>query len=164
MGNWGSENFAGTSGGSLQQVIDQFPSKLKQAMFAAASRGPIARRTWNNCAMNAAGFEVGTTKEVRSLATAAEAFSIPESLVQRFITIWDGMIGTDEDCTQKLRASIEESGLFTEPHEKKHGAVRVVSVKVFEQKLADFHEAIENFQVPDEDVALDILDGTLAGV
>lgn len=164
MGNWGSENFGTTiSGGSLQAVIDQFPASLKQAMFAAASRGPIKRQTWNNCAMNAAGFEVGKKNEVRSLQSASQAFGIPESLVSRFISIWDGMYGTDEDCTQTLRSRIEDSGLFTEPGDKER-KTRIVSVTVFKQKLADFHEAIDTFQVPDEDVALDILDGSLAGV
>lgn len=165
MSNWGSDNFAGTpSSTSLQSVINEFPVKLKQAMFAATSRGPIMRKTWTGCAMNAAGFEVGKKDEVKSFQAAAEAFGISQSLVSRFIQKWDTMYGTDEECTTRLREMITESGLFTEPGEQGHKAARIVSVKVFKQKLEELNEAIDNFQVPDEDVALDILDGTLAGV
>jgi hypothetical protein len=165
MGNWGSDNFAGstTTNGGLQGVIDQFPAGLKQAMFAAASRTTIKRKNWNGCAMNAAGIEVGKSDSVKSLEAAAEAFHISTDLVQKFISRWDAMMGTDEECTQKLREMIEKAGLFNEPGSKKHEA-RIVSVTVYKQLRAELDELIETHQVPDEDVALSVLDGSLAGV
>jgi hypothetical protein len=163
VGNWGSENFTGSTSGSLQEVIDQFPVGLKQAMFAAASRTTIKRRNWNGCAMNAAGFEVGKSDSVQSISSAADAFNVSHDLVQRFITRWDSMTGTDEECTQKLRGMIEESGLFTEPASKKRGS-RVVSVTVYKQLREELEGLIERNEVPDEDIAVSILDGTLAGV
>lgn len=147
----------------MQEVIDQFPVSLKQAMFAATSRTTIKRRTWNGCAMNAAGIEVGKSDSVQSFDAAAEAFGISPDLVTRFVSRWDSMYGTDEECTQKLRSMIEESGLFTEPSSKKH-ATRVVSVTVYKQLREELEGLIERNEVPDEDIAVSILDGSLAGV
>ena len=69
MGNWGVDSVLGnvTSPDTLQQIIEEFPSGLKQAMFAAASRDTIRRGTWNGCAMNAAGFQVGKLGSVSSV-------------------------------------------------------------------------------------------------
>lgn len=164
-GNWGSENFAGTFGDSdLQSVINEFPVGLKQAMFAAASRTTIKRKTWNNCAMNAAGFEVGKQGSVQSLRAASETFGIPESLVSRFIQKWDKLQGTDEDCTIKLREMIERSGLFNEPEVPGKKPTRIVSVTVYKQLREELDILIEQNEVPDEDMAVSILDGSLAGV
>ena len=165
-GQWGASEFATSTStpSSLQSVVDQFPSKLKQAMLAAASRQLIRRRNWNGCAMNAAGFEVGKTDSVQNISSAAEAFGVSSDLVSKFIQIWDGLWGTDEECTETLRNTIIKAGLFNEPETGKRKATRIVSVTVFKQKMAEYEDKFENFQIPDEDVALDILDGTLAGV
>ena len=148
----------------MQEIIDQFPVGLKQAMFAAASRTTIKRRSWNGCAMNAAGFEVGKSDSVQSISSAADAFNVSGELVSRFISRWDTMTGTDEECTQKLRSMIEESGLFTDPSSSKKHATRVVSVTVYKQLREELEGLIERNEVPDEDIAVSILDGSLAGV
>jgi hypothetical protein len=158
MGNWGLD-----VSDNLESIVNQFPPKLKQAMFAAASRGSLRRGTWNHCAFNAAGFEVGKLGEVRSLQSAAEAFDVTPILVKKFIRYWDHMTGTKEEVTIQLREAIEKVGLFT-----KSGASRIVWIKAFEQdekaKREEFDQLMELNQIPDEDMASSILDGSLAGV
>lgn len=159
MGNWGSDLFGKKDAAptNLQETIDKFPPSLKQAMFAAASRTTIRRQTWNGCAMNAAGIEVGKNNQVQSLETAAAAFGISSDLVDSFIKRWDILDGSDEECTQLLRNMIEKAGLFRKPGS--------FNIRVFEQKKRDeFEHLFTTHQVPDEDIALDILDGSLAGV
>jgi hypothetical protein len=159
VGNWGSDLFGkkDTEPRNLQEILDKFPPKLKQAMFAAASRTTIKRATWNGCALNAAGFEVGKANEVNCLENAAAAFDVPYELVQKFITEWDGMYGTDEECTQRLREMIEKAGLFRKPG--------TFNLRVFEAtRREEFDHLFKNNMVPDESVAISILDGSLAGV
>ena len=159
MGNWGSDLFGkkDTVPSDLQGIIDRFPPKLKQAMFAAASRTTIMRSTWTGCALNAAGFEVGKANEVNSLENAAAAFDVPFLLVQAFIAEWDSMYGTDEECTQNLRSMIEKAGLFRKPN--------TFYIKAFEAtRREEFDHLFKNNLVPDESVAVSILDGSLAGV
>lgn len=158
MRNWQQE-----ATDNFHVMFKDFPPKLKQAMFAAAKRQVIHRRTWDGCALNAAGFEVGTLKNVESLETAAEAFNIPQTLVAKFINYWDSLPGHDEECTELLRNSLLKAGLFTEAGKHKHLS-RIVSEKIWEQQMDEFNNSFDNFQIPDEDVALSILDGSLAGV
>ena len=164
-GNWGSQNFGGSYDdrqNSLQGVIELFPPRLKQAMFAAASRTTIKRRNWNGCAMNAAGIEIGKADSVQSFDSAAQAFGIPPSLVENFVERWDRLDGTDEECTQHLRTMIEKAGLFSKPGKGRRGApIQVFTSSKLRKK---FDTMVEHHIVPDEDVALSILDGSLAGV
>jgi len=159
VGNWGSDLFGkkDIAPSNLQGVIDKFPPKLKQAMFAAASRTTIMRSTWTGCALNAAGFEVGKANEVRSLESAASSFDVPETLIEEFINRWDRLHGTDEECTQLLREMIEKAGLFRKPN--------TFYIKAFEAtRREEFNHLFKNNLVPDESVAVSILDGSLAGV
>lgn len=170
MGNWGSENFntqrpeidyairTNPDVKNLFRLINSHPINLKQAMFAAASRGNVARKTWIGCAFNQAGDNVN--KNVNSTASAMEAFGISEQEVEWFITIWDNLEGTDEECSHLLMGLIDKAGLFRLPGER----ANVVSTQVWEQKLSEFEALMEANQVPDEDIALSILDGSLAGV
>lgn len=165
MGNWGSDNFLGNKVGasSLEGIINEFPSGLKQAMFAAASTKVIKRQTWDGCALNAAGFEVGKNNQVSSISTAAQAFGITQSQVGIFIRCWDSLPGTDEECTIKLREMIEKAGLFTEPGQK---PPRIIRVKVYENQQKKLREQFDTLMemnaVPDTDVALDLLVGASA--
>jgi hypothetical protein len=160
VGNWGSDNFLGNkvSPSTLEEVIEGFPSGLKQAMFAAASNKVIRRGTWTGCAMNAAGMEVGKKDSVQSIEEAAEAFKVTKAQVQLFIRCWDSLEGSDEYCTTFLRNSIEKAGLFTEPG---HKAPRIIRVKVYEdqqKKLREqFDTLMEANMIPDKELALEIL-------
>jgi hypothetical protein len=166
MGVWGSENFSDKykvshSAGTFEDIISQFPSGLKQAMFAAASRTTIARSTWNGCALNAAGMEIGRANDVRSFDTAAKAFNITPALAQMFVHAWDKMHGTDTECTAILRDTITKVGLFSEPGQK---PPRIIKKKVFESQQAQLHKQfqtlMESNSVPDTDVALELLVGS----
>src|SRR5689334_14400274 len=85
ISNWGSGNFRvfrdHTKGVSLCDTIENFPSGLKQAMFAAASTRLIKRKTWNGCAFNAAGVEVGKNDSVQSIDVAAKTFGVTQAAV-----------------------------------------------------------------------------------
>jgi hypothetical protein len=162
MGNWGSENFTvlgnSVKPGKLEEIIEEFPSGLKQAMFAAASHGIIKRHTWNGCALNAAGIEVGSPKEVRSFLTAAKAFNITASQAKLFVAFWDAMPGSDEHCTNFLRETIEKVGLFSEPGQK---PPRILKKKVYESQQTQLRNQFETLmaanQVPDVEFALELL-------
>lgn len=165
MGVWGSDGFTDRyhrqhTPEVLEDIIQEFPSGLKQAMFAAASRTTIARNTWNGCALNAAGIEVGKSENISSFAAASKAFGITQALAQMFVHCWDNMKGTDEECTQILRDTITKVGLFVEPG---HKPPRVIKKKVFESQQAQlqkqFEALMESNSVPDTDVAMDLLVG-----
>jgi hypothetical protein len=166
MGVWGSENFTDTykishSPQTFEDIISQFPSGLKQAMFAAASHTTIARSTWNGCALNAAGMEVGKQDDVRSFEAAAKAFNITYALAKMFVVAWDSMRGSDVECTGILRDTIEKVGLFSEPGDK---PPRIIRRKVYESQQAQLHKQfqtlMESNSVPDTDVALELLVGS----
>ena len=145
VSNWGSGNFnksyfSHTKGVSLCNTVEQFPSGLKQAMFAAASRGPIMRGTWNGCAFNAAGMEVGKQDSVTSFAVAADTFKCAIAQVKQFIILWDSMPGTNEHCTEVLRTCIEKAGLFSEPGQK---APRIIKLKVYEDQQKKMREQFD---------------------
>jgi hypothetical protein len=164
VGNWGSDGMSRTLYNrnqleTLEDSLNEFPAKLKQAMFSAASRGTLKRRTWNNCAFNGAGTEI-EDYGVRSVDLAAKAFNITPARVTVFIRAWDKLPGTDEYCTQTLRMLIEKVGLFTEPGERQP---RIMVRKVYEnqqKKLRDQFETIMTANlIPDEDIALSVLVG-----
>ena len=163
MGNWSSDGFKkskliGTTPGerTLQDLIGEFPVTLKQAMFSAASHGPIRRGTWTNCALNAAGVELN--KAVASTETAEKVFGITQAQASLFISCWDRMAGSDEECTTKLREMIEQEGLFRNPGEK---VPRIIRVKVYEdqqKKLREqFDTLMEANMIPDTELALELL-------
>jgi hypothetical protein len=161
MGNWGAENFHQNNSKTLEGIIAEFPSGLKQAMFAAASTRVIKRMTWNGCALNAAGMEIGRNDSVKSLEKAAETFGITKAQAGIFIRNWDTLEGTDEEATQHLRFLLEKVGLFSEPGQRPPKFV--VRKKVYEnqqKKLREeFDSLMEANEVPDVDLALDILVG-----
>jgi hypothetical protein len=164
VGNWGHDSFGKprSKDEEFQDIVDKFPQGLKQAMFAAASRTTIKRSTWTGCALNAAGFEVGKADNVNSLEAAAETFNVPYDVVLYFISYWDQLPGTDEECTLKLRGMIEKAGLFKGPRTRRRA--RVVSLKVFESRAekklrSEFDSLVEDNMVPNTELAHSILVG-----
>ena len=172
MGNWGSDLFRSNSNPAINRIIkdspgianfyktidDNFSSGLKQAMFAAASRGNIARGTWVGCAFNKAGNEV--SQSVASTESAMEAFGLTEIQVRDFIIKWDSLEGTDKACTKLLQGLLEKSGLFRSSGDSR---ANVFARKVFvsQDKLwKEFDGLMKTHQVPHEDVAHSILVGT----
>jgi hypothetical protein len=161
VGNWGSNYFGGSRSQDqvFQDVVDKFPSGLKQAIFAATSRTTIKRRTWDGCALNAAGFEVGKQGSVDNMAAASATFGVSQGLVATFIDHWDHLPGTDEVCTQKLRTMIETAGLFSGPRTKRR--TRTVQSRVYKEQQRvlreQFDVLVENNMIPDEELALEIL-------
>jgi hypothetical protein len=123
----------------LYNVIRPLNPETKKAMFAAATHNMIKRGTWNGCAFNAGGLEVGDAS-ISSYAKAAEVFNLPEVAVANFIRVWDQLKGTDEECTQLLREAIEKVGIYTEPNAKR--ATRIERKIVF-KSLATQLEEIE---------------------
>lgn len=166
ISNWGDKkhyyrkSYNPTRGVSLCDTIENFPSKLKQAMFAAASRGVIKRGTWNGCAFNAAGMEVGHGKAVNSFEKAARTFGVTTASVEQFIGIWDSMKGTDEDCTQTLRTCIEKAGLFIEPGQK---APRIIRVKVYEDQQKKMREQFDTLMEANMIEGADLMEDLLVG-
>lgn len=160
MGNWGSFE--------LEDLIAEFPVRLKQAMYAAANKGTIRRGTWDHCALNAAdkmmklgveNFSRGQTPDfVHSTKMASQAFGITNAQASHFIRIWDSRGGTDEQCTEYLKECILKAGLFTEPGSK---LPRIVTKRVYtseETKVQEeFFRMMEANEVPDIDVAIDLL-------
>jgi len=93
----------------LVPVVRPLTYRSRQAMYAAANAGRLKRRTWNGCAFNGAGTQVGEL--VRSPGDAAFVFGTTPPVVRRFIRVWDGLRGSDQHCTQLLREALEEVGL-----------------------------------------------------
>lgn len=158
-GNWGSENFVGSKTPELlEQLIAEFPPKLKQAMYAAANTGNINRGTWNHCALNAAGKDEMFGKQVSSVQAASRTFGITVAQANNFIKMWDMREGTDEECTTWLKNTILDIGLFSEPGKL---MPRIVKKRVFtseETRLKEeFDKLVENLEVPDTDVAFEFL-------
>lgn len=121
MGIWAPDGFSkkGSEPASLRQSIETLTPKAKQAFFAAASHKVIRRGTWDGCAFNAGGIEVGDGT-VSSIKTAAITFEMEPQEVRSFIQYWDrSNYSSDEEATQALRTMIEEVGLFSEPVGKK---------------------------------------------
>ena len=94
----------------LVPVVRPLPVRARQAMYAAAEKDLIARKTWNGCAWNAAG-KIAGVNHVSSYEAAANVFECDVALVERFISKWDGLKGSDARCTALLKAAIEEVGI-----------------------------------------------------
>lgn len=97
----------------LTDVVRDLPPGARRAMYAAANRGLLSRGSWNGCAFNRAGREVG--RSVWSVAQAARVLETNEATVRHFIRKWDRLRGSDASCTQLLREALEEAGLFESP-------------------------------------------------
>jgi len=149
--NWGESNFRQRND-SFEGIVQMLPPNVKQAMYAAANRGIIRRGTWNGCAFNAGSIEIANGREdclAVSTVSAAKFFGISEDLVQRFITRWDSLQGTDTQCTEQLKAAILEAGLFSDPDEPKGRRIMRQTVwKSEETRLREkFEELVEGLDL-----------------
>lgn len=157
MGEWAPDGFGNKGNGpaSLRQSIERLTPKAKQAFFAAASHTVIRRGTWNGCAFNAGGIEVGD-QTISSSKRAAELFEMETKDVNSFIRYWDSSkYGTDEKATQALRTMIEEVGLFSEPVGNKKFAggtfVKVVHESDETKMRQEFDKMVSDLDDPEVD-------------
>jgi hypothetical protein len=93
----------------LVPVVRPLSPIARQALLQAANRGVLRRGSWQGCAFNIAGAEVGTP--VRSRGEAACAFSTSPEDVRRFIEVWDGIWGSNRYCTALLRNALVHVGM-----------------------------------------------------
>lgn len=95
----------------LKSIIEQFPVKLKKALYAAAKTGHVKSGTWNGCAFNKAGKQVGIS--ISSSNRAAGVFNIQEDLVTQFIRRWDSInLGSAKRADLLMRV-LENIGITT---------------------------------------------------
>lgn len=160
MSQWGSKNFnTKPFGVGLQDIVADFPSGLKQAMYAAANKGSLKRGTWNNCAFDAAANN--TLRQAGNpLYKAAEMFKVSPAMVSTFINHWDRMVGSDEECTQKLRDAIEQAGLFSEPGQK---PPRIIKMKVYEDQQKKLREQFDSLMEANMIEGTDVMEELLCG-
>lgn len=147
-------NGGGAYVSTLEQAVAKLNPKAKQAMFSAATHGLIKRGTWNGCAFNAGGIEIGN-KHVSTIEAAAEAFGCSRQVVSDFICVWDQLPGTDTSATAQLRETIERVGLFSEPSTAKKlvGIVRSRVYTSWETKMREEFDAT-NEAAPVEGAAI----------
>jgi hypothetical protein len=157
--NWyGAElhnlNFTPAKGG-LEAAVMCLPPAAKQAFYSAAMRkGIIHRSTWNGCAFNAGGVEVGING-ITSHQKAAEAFGCTTAVVSKFIQAWDNSPYTsDEAATRGLLELLEKVGIFSDPDQPK--VVRIYRKVIVEGNMTDA-ELLKDFQaeIADLDAVID---------
>lgn len=129
----------------LVSVVRDLPPNAKKAMYAAAEKGLIARRTWNGCAWNAAS-KIATSGRVsaNSYTSAADVFGCSPEVVQRFISVWDNLSGTDKRCTALLKDAIDQSGISTEENLNK--AVKVLRGFAYKSLDTQFKEQLADVE------------------
>lgn len=158
---------------TLEEAIAELNDAARQAFYTAASKRTIKRGTWNGCAFNAAGEEVGQV--VRSTVTAAKAFGVSPTVVSNFISAWDSSTSrfkTDEEATAFLIKCIDEAGLhkdaieeeklkqtgsFSTGYKRLKKVFRVTVYESLETKMKKFEEQFENDTVPHTDLAEQLL-------
>lgn len=128
-----------TNANPLVSVVRPLPPTARQAMFAAAEKDLIMRKTWDGCAWNAAAQEAAGVN-ARSFEAAADVFGCSPHQVESFIRVWDSLKGTDESCTKLLKEAIEQVGLNTEVGVNK--AVRVIRGYAYKSLDTQFKEEL----------------------
>lgn len=146
---WGAGELGTAS--TLEHVVSKLNPKTKQAMYAAANKGLIRRGSWDGCAFNAGGMEVGAT--VRTSHTAAATFNLPVETVSNFIKVWDGLPGSDEEATEALKEAILKAGLFAEANESSGRRIlRETVYKSYETKMREkFEEMVQGLDIEDSE-------------
>lgn len=125
----------------LVSVVRPLPVSARQAMYAAAEKGLIVRRSWNGCAWNAASLiETKGKVNAQSFESAADVFGCSPHLVRAFIQVWDSLKGSDEKCTATLKDAIDQVGLSTEEGVNK--AVRVIRGYAYKSLDTQFKEQL----------------------
>lgn len=89
------------SGNPLMPAVEGLGPGARRAMLAAASAGPLRRRSWDGCPLNRAGEVLGCV--VRTRADAQRVFGVHKHAVERFLYVWDHLCKGDETaCTALL--------------------------------------------------------------
>lgn len=131
---------------ALEEIVEEFPPNLKQAMFAATRSGGIKAGTWDDCAFNRAGIQSAGVN-IQSVSTAARVFGISTELVTRFITKWDSMGGIGDDRrTEILADALLSAGLTTpawEPLNGPRSKRTILSGRVFKGSQTKFIEQLD---------------------
>lgn len=163
---WGASHFelsglnfkTHTSNNTLYHAVEILPARVKQAFYGAAIRkGVIKRSSWNGCAFNEGGIEIGN-ETVKSIPAAARAFGVSEFLVKNFIQKWDSSpYPSDSEATQALIGILEKVGIFSEPDKP---TVRIINETVYTGNLTD-QELTQEFV---DAIKLDNLDAELAAL
>jgi len=139
---WGAGEFGAPVVTSLDAAVAKLNPKTKQAMYAAANKGIIKRGTWDNCAFNAGGIEVGTDG-VRSYQAAAQTFGVSQETVAQFISVWDKLRGTDVEATEKLKEAILKAGLYAEANESSGRRIlRETVYRSYEARMKEQFDAL----------------------
>ncbi len=136
MGSWGTALHQSSNPTTLEGVISKLKPETKQAMYAAAQKGLILRGTWDGCAFNKAGIEVGAA--IRSVETAARVFNESPSDVHRFIEVWDSLTGGNEKANRELISNLEAVGLFSKPEDFRK--IRVLRERVWTSEETKMQE------------------------
>lgn len=133
-------------GNPLVPVVRPLSPEAKKAMYAAAEKGLIVRKTWNGCAFNAAGKIIG--KSISATDAAAEAFSVAPGVVDRFIRVWDSLPGSDARCTLLLKEALDYVGICTEANRSR--VKKVIRGYAYKSKETAFKEELANIDNVDE--------------
>lgn len=134
---------------SLEAIISEFPVKAKKAMYAAAEKGGLKTGTWVNCGWNAAGKMID--EQVSSTSAAATAFGVPESLVTRFIHMWDGFHMGSPALSELLKSAILTVGIAVPPEdlaEQRKTGVVVYTGLVYKGAQTKFLEELAAAETP----------------
>lgn len=145
---------------ALTVAVQGLSPKAKQAMYAASQKDDFARGTWNGCAFNKAGYNLGGS--VQSIDQAAALFGMPTKAVSRFITTWDGYAKTEKDphkATALLREELETAGLFSPARSTR--VTRIISTVEYESTMEKFQESLAAGTVELTNEAYDLLMGQL---
>lgn len=94
----------------LVAVVTPFDHRTRRALYAAANEGTLRRNTWNGCALNRASASLG--RPVAGRRDARHVFGANRRAVSNFLQVWDGLGGTDAECTALLRDAVLAAGLF----------------------------------------------------
>lgn len=141
----------------IYNAVRKLSPEAKKAMFSAATHGRIKRGTWNGCAFNAGGLEVGDPK-ISSVIAAARVFNMSVQDVSYFIRCWDQLEGTDDECTQLLRDTIEKVGIYEPANARRKTTIeRKIVYKSLATQKAEFEQEMEKYEIPFEDEAANLL-------
>ena len=124
----------------MRYVVGKLSDSAKKAMYAAASRGMIARGTWNGCAFNKAGIE--HRQAITNTQAAADLFNMRETDVSRFISTWDALDCDDVQANRYLIEAIEES--FQQPQAAAVKGRRVIRGYAFKSEATKWGEQLES--------------------
>lgn len=84
----------------LTLAVEGLGSGTRRAMLAAASSGPLRRRSWDGCPLNRAGEILGCV--VLSQAEAQRVFDLSKRALERFLYTWDHLCNADDTARTAL--------------------------------------------------------------